>query len=404
MIYQPEDRQCLSKNFDEIKVGDEARLTHSITSEDIEVFSQLTGDYNPLHHDKEFARRTLFQKPIVHGMLSASYISTIIGMLLPGKGALWVSQTLEFLKPAYVGDTIKVVTTVKNISPSTKVLVLSTIIYNQNKRELITGISKVKLSQLIEKKKMKKTLKQTVLITGGSRGIGAATALLLASKGDSIIVNYVQGVNEANQLVDQIQQDGGKAYPVQADISNPDDVKRLFATAREQFGPIDQVVHGAATGSLLRPFDKLTWDDIAKQLDIQVKGAFHCFKEALPDMLKSGTGAIVVLGSIAIDNVPPAQQTDYVLAKAALTSFVKCLAVEYGPKGIRINLVAPGMTQTEMIASLPDKAKMMTQMQTPLRKLAEPDEIAQTIAFLLGPSSTHLTGETLRVCGGAMMI
>lgn len=404
MVYQPEDRQCLSKNFEKIQVGDKAQLTHSITLEDMKVFSQLTGDYNPLHHDKEFARKTLFQKPIVHGMLSASYISTMIGMLLPGKGALWLSQTLEFLKPAFVGDSIKLITTVKNKSPSSRTLVLSTIIYNQNKQELITGTSKVKLPQLKEKIKMENTLKQTVLITGGSRGIGAATALLLASQGYSVVVNYVQAANEATKLVKQIHQVGGKAYPVQADISKSEDVKRMFSTARKQFGPIGHVVHGAAISSLVRPFNMLTWNDMAKQLDIQVKGAFHCFKEVLPDMLKSGTGTIVVLGSIAVDNVPPAQQTDYVMAKAALSSLVKCLAVEYGPKGVRINLVAPGMTQTEMISSLPDKAKMMTKMQTPFRKLAEPDEIAEAIAFLIGPGSKHITGETLRVCGGAIMI
>ena len=403
MVYQSKDKQCLSKNFDEIKVGDEAQLKHFITPIDIEMFSQLTGDYNPLHHDKVFAQKTLFQKPIVHGMLSASFISTMIGMLLPGKGSLWISQSLEFIKPAFIGDTIKVISIVKQKSPSSKILVLFTTIYNQHNQELITGESKIKLLQM-EKKKMLNTSNKTVLITGGSRGIGAATARLLASEGYSVVINYFRGASEADELVEQIQQKGGDACSVQGDISKPEDIQRIFATARDRFGPICRLVHSAATGSLISPFDDLTWDNMNSQLNIQVKGAFYCFKEALPDMMKSGGGSIVALGSIAADNVPPNQQTDYVVAKAALTSLVKCLAVEYGSKGIRINLVAPGMTQTEMISSLPDKAKMITKMQTPLRKLAEPDDIAQSIAFLIGSKSTHITGEVLRVCGGAMMI
>lgn len=113
MAYSRDDTTIRMLDFDEIKVGDVAELKHVLTQEDVQVFAALTGDFNPMHVDKEFAKRTLFQKPVVHGMLSASFISTIIGTLLPGGGALWMSQTLEFLRPAHIGDTIRVQATVK---------------------------------------------------------------------------------------------------------------------------------------------------------------------------------------------------------------------------------------------------------------------------------------------------
>ena len=109
------------------------------------------------------------------------------------------------------------------------------------------------------------------------------------------------------------------------------------------------------------------------------------------------------MGTIYTDGTPPPQQARYVVPKAALTSLARCLAVEYGPLGIRANVMAPGMTQTNMIADLPDKIKMLTKMQAPLRRLAEPADIANGIAFLLSFASRHITGESLRVCGGLMM-
>ncbi len=135
-----------------------------------------------------------------------------------------------------------------------------------------------------------------------------------------------------------------------------------------------------------------------------MKGAYNCAKLALPKMVENKFGSIVIIGSIFSDGMPPVQQTSYIMAKAALSSFAKTLAVEYGPKGVRVNIISPGMTQTEMIANLPEKIKLMTQMQTPLRKLAKPEDIANTASFLISSNSTHITGETIRVCGGLVML
>jgi 3-oxoacyl-[acyl-carrier protein] reductase len=394
-----------NRSFDQIQVGDEAELTHLLTKSDVQAFANLTGDLNPLHLDEVFAQRASFRKPVVYGMLSASFISTMIGMLLPGNGALWTGQTLEFLQPAFVGDTLRVAARVKHKSPATRALVLELVITNQDGQKLIVGQSTVKVLELKHEEKLLQTeVTRTVLVTGGSRGIGAAIVRRLASDGYALVVNYVRSTDEAERVVADVTQGGKRAISVQANIAQEDEVEAVFAAADKAFGPVQAVVHCAASGSVLRPFDDLNWHEVQQQLDVQLKGAFNCAKAALPRMVESKSGSLVFIGSTAADGVPPSQQTDYVVAKSALAALARSLAVEYGPKGIRVNVVSPGMTQTDMIAHLPEKARLLSRMQSPLRRLAEPTDIAEVVAFLLSPGARHITGETIRVCGGGVML
>lgn len=431
MPYQPGERASRLARFEEIRAGDEAELEHTLTDADVAAFAALTGDYNPLHVDPEYARRTLFRKPVVHGMLSASFISTMIGMLLPGQGALWTGQTLEFLHQAYAGDRLRVVSRVRQKSPATRMLVLVTTITNQDGTPLVVGESTVKMLRpddepetgLVsgEAEGTEETdpaeraapaarvqasgdgPARTVLVTGASRGIGAATARRLARDGWAVVVNYARDAAGAREVAQAIAADGGRAVALGADVSDPDEVRAMLAAAVEALGPIGALVHCAAPPSALRRFADLGWDAFQRQLDVQVRGAYNCAAAVLPAMAEAGGGGVVFLGSVAADGAPPAQQSEYVVAKAALTALARSLAVEYGPKGVRVNVVAPGMTKTDMIAHVPDKAKLLTQMQTPLRRLAEPADVAGAIAFLLSPSAAHVTGETLRVAGGAVM-
>lgn len=405
MCMESHDQKIKFLDFDSIKVGDKRELTHKITIQDIQKFADLTGDYNPLHLDEEFARRTHFRKPVVYGMLSASFISTIIGMLMPGPGALWVYQDLNFLRQAYVEDNIRVMVRVKQKSPATRILVLETTIYNQQNQELITGEAKVRMLDL-DKEELSMKTKETmvVLVTGASRGIGRAVARKLASDGHKVVINFLHSKKEASQLVDEIKKDGGNAIALQADISNKVEVETMFTKANKILGPIQGLVNNASKPINLKPFQDMTWKSMQEHLDVQVRGAFLCMQAALPDMLTAGGGSVVMIGSIAADSVPATQQTGYVVAKSALSALARSLAVEYGPKNIRVNVVSPGMTKTDMIAELPERAKELTRMQTPLRRLGNPEDIANVVSFLLSPTSLHITGENIRVCGGAVML
>lgn len=120
-------------------------------------------------------------------------------------------------------------------------------------------------------------------------------------------------------------------------------------------------------------------------------------------MVEQKGGVLIFVGSIAADGVPPLHQVDYVIAKSALSAMARSLAVEYGPKSIRVNVVSPGMTLTERTSHLPEKARLLTKATTPLRRLAEPEDVANTISFLLSPAAEYITGETIRVAGGSVM-
>jgi 3-oxoacyl-[acyl-carrier protein] reductase len=412
MAYLPGKIIPKSIEFDEIALGQTFELTHIVSLDDVKTFALLTGDYNPIHVDPLFAKRTMFGKQVVHGMLTASFISTIIGMLIPGPGALWTSQTIEFLKPTFIGDSIKVVARVKAKSMATQMLSLEIDIFNQNKIKLISGISTVRLLKMIDEKKKdaimtneqaKEGEQKIILITGGSRGIGAATAKLLASKGHIVVINYKNGDEEAKELVNEVAESKGRIVAIKGNISSEDDTRRLFQTVEDELGLVHAVVHCAAPNPIPQAFDNINWEEFQKHIDVQIKGAFYCAKLALPKMIQSSSGAFVFLSSIYAEGIPPAQQTPYVAVKAGLAAMARSLAVEYGPKGVRFNVVSPGMTQTEMIANIPDKAKMIAKMNAPLRRLAEVDDVALTIEFLLSPSARHITGENIRVCGGISM-
>ena len=276
----------------------------------------------------------------------------------------------------------------------------------QDGQRLVSGESVVKVLETREEatEMESEPTGLAVLITGGSRGIGAAIADRLAADGHSVVVNYHQSAAEANRNVRAIVERGQKAVAVGGDVSNQQDVDAMFASARDAFGDVLGVVHCAGSASLLCAFEQLDWAAFDRQLSVHVKGAFYCAKAALPAMVTARKGSFVFIGSVAADGVPPVHQADYIVAKSASAAFARALAAEYGPKGIRVNTIAPGMTLTDMIANLPEKAKLLTRMQTPLRQLAEPSDIAAVASFLLSPGARHITGETVRVCGGAVML
>ena len=390
--------------FESIKVGDIREFTHPLTTEDIRKFADLSGDYNPLHLEPEFAQKTDFRKPVAHGMLSASFISTMIGMHLPGEGALWLSQSLKFLRQAYVGDILRIVAKVKQKSESTRVLVLETIVYNQRNEELISGEAQVRVLDLGKENVLMEKKTKVVLVTGASRGIGAAVARQLAQDGHAVAVNYSKSKDEALKVVKDIEKEGGKAIAIAGDITKKEQVQAMCEQVVRHLGAIDGFVSNASGPIVLKSFEEMTWEDFQAHLDVQFKGAIHCIQAVLPQMLKEGGGSVVFIGSIAADGPPPAKQSDYVASKAALAALARSLAVEYGPKNIRVNVVAPGLTQTDLTAELPQKAKELTRMTTPLRRLGLPEDVAGVVSFLMSPGARHVTGETIRVCGGAVMV
>ena len=391
--------------FESIKIGDEAEITHTITQSDIDQFVELTGDDNKLHVDNIYASKTSFKKPVAHGMLGASFISTIIGTKLPGDGALWYAQNLEFLQPVRIGDKLRITAEVIKKIDRTKTIELQTDIFNQHKQKVITGTAKVKLVEtILPKKKEKKTKsRKTVLIVGGTGGIGSAACVQLAKDGFDVAIHYYKNKNKADKLKKQIVKIGRKAVVVSGDIVSPEDILEIKEKSMRAIGDISVIVNCSTIPIPNIKFADLEWEDMLAHYDANIKGSFNLLSTFVPVWEKEKHGKFIALTTLYTEQ-PKSELLSYITGKTALNGFVKALAFELAPKGIRINLVSPGMVDTHLIADVPEKIRLLSAVQTPLRTLATAEDVAGAISFLASEKSNYLTGETIRVNGGQFML
>jgi len=392
--------------YTQIAVGDQAEIWHTVTAKDVDRFTELTGDNNPLHVSEEFAAKTDLRSPVVHGMLTASFISTLIGTKLPGEGALWYEQNLRFLGPVRVGESIRVVAEVIRKSDGDQLLSLSTIVFGDNDRKVIEGEAKVKVLEVKDKDAelpQQSTKSGAVIVTGGAQGIGAAISRRLAAQGKPVVINYLRSEKAALKIVAEIEADGGRAVVHQADLSHPEEIEGLVRTGLGAYGAISGVVNNASKPIIPAAFAELEWPDFQRHIDVQLKGAFELCRCALPYLSEVPDACIVNIASLFGEGAPPVQIMPYSIAKAALLAFTRALAVELGPKGIRVNSVSPGMTSTAFLDATPEKSKMLAKTQTPLRKLAIPEDIAGAVAYLFSDQAGHVSGENIHVNGGVTM-
>jgi len=391
-------------SYKKIKIGDKAEITHTISKEDIEKFVELSGDDNKLHTDEVFASKTQYKKPVVHGMLGASFISTIIGTKLPGDGALWYSQNLEFLRPVRIGDKLSIVATVIKKIDRTKAIELQTDIFNQNKQKVTTGIAKVKVVEIKElKSEVKQINNKSALVIGGTGGIGQATCIQLAKDGFDVAIHYFKNRSKAESIRKHLKKTGNTSVIVSGDIVSSSDVEEIRDKSIRTFGNISVIVNCSAISLSNISFQNLKWEDMQAHYDANIKGSFNLLKIFGPMMIKDGFGKYIALTSLATEK-PNMQWSHYITSKTALSGFIKALAFELAPKGIRINLVSPGMVDTPLIADIPEKVRLLSAAQTPLRTLATAEDVAGAISFLASDKSNYLTGETIRVNGGQFMI
>ncbi len=392
-------------DFDAIRIGDRRELTKTITEEDIRQFVRMTGDDNPLHVDAAFAAQTPFKDIVVHGMLGASFISTVIGTKLPGPGALWVSQSMEFLLPVRLGDVLTVSCTVTAKHERDQLLDIDTLITNQHQQAVLKGSGRVKVleSAAPAAAASARERSRVALVTGGTGGIGEAICRRLAADGFAVAINYHRNAARAQQIVEAIRADGGQAVAVEADISTAAGVAQLVARASGALGPIGVLVNNASPRINPKPLADIAWDDIQNQLDVQLRGAFLLTQQCAAAMAGHGGGRIVNITSQATRGTPTPHWTAYAVAKAALATFSRQIAAELGPAGITVNCVAPGMTETALIGDIPQKQQMVIGRQTPLRRLAQPDDIAAAVAYLASDDARFVTGHTLEVNGGMVM-
>jgi len=381
-------------------VGQQARMERTVTEDAVAAFVALTGDDNPMHVDEQFARESGIGGRVVHGMLTAGYVSTVIGTMLPGPGAIWLTQQFNFRHPVRIGDEILVEAEVKRISVATSVLVLEIKVTNQASRVVLDGQAQVQVLSKVRGVSDPALTPRTAVVTGSSRGIGAAVARRLAKDGLEVVVNWRSDETGAEEVVRAITDDGGSASSFRADVTRPDEVAALIAHAHETYGRVDALVNNAGGGMSPQPLPETTVADLDGHLDSHLRSAFECTQAVLPGMRERGGGRIVNITSEAAFGSPPPNLTGYAVAKAAVVALTKSAAVEAGPWGITVNAVAPGMTETAMIDDVPQRAKMTVAAQAPLRRLGSPEDTAEVVSFLLGHGGAYVTGQTLHVNGG----
>jgi len=398
--------------IEELSIGQRETLTRTILAEDVTAFARLSGDYNALHIDDEFAARTEFSARVVHGFLHASLLSTLIGMRLPGRGALYLGQTIEFSAPVFIGDTVEASATIESIDPEARVVGLRTEIRNQDGRTVLRGNARAKVLRIaapsaepaIDAARATGRLLDgsVALVTGGSRGIGRATACLLAAHGAVVWINYHRSPPAAEEVRQDIAAAGGRAETVRADVTDEAEVAEMLRRITQQ-GRLDILVNNAGPKIVSAPFEKLDWQAIADAHARIVGSVFNVTRAALP-ALKMSKGRIVnILSSAALQRTA-FDWLPYVSAKAALHAMSKNLAQELGPRGITVNTISPSMIDTDLVAGTPDRIRQSMIGRTPLRRLGTPEDVAGAVLLLASPYARFITGENLLVTGGDTMI
>jgi 3-oxoacyl-[acyl-carrier protein] reductase len=241
---------------------------------------------------------------------------------------------------------------------------------------------------------------QVAVVTGASKGIGAAIALHMAAEGAAVVVNYAASKAGADRVVSEIVRGGGKAVAVQANLAKPADIERLFAEAKKALGKLDILVNNAGIYEFA-PIENVTPEHFHKHFDLNVLGLLLATQQAVKHFGPAG-GSIINISSVAATSAPPATSV-YSATKAAVNAITRSLAQELGPRKIRVNAINPGMIETEGVhaAGIAEgEFRQQYEAQTPLGRIGQPQDIAPAAVFLASSDSAWMTGETLYITGG----
>jgi acetoacetyl-CoA reductase len=242
---------------------------------------------------------------------------------------------------------------------------------------------------------------RVALVTGGTRGIGAAITEMLAGSGAAVAAGYNRGKESAEKFAQQMSGKGATVTIHQGRVDDADDCNRVAKEVLDRFGRVDYLVNNAGI-TVDKTVRKMSVDDWHQVLDVNLSGAFQMTKAVLEHMIERGSGRIVNISSV-IGETGNVGQANYAASKAGLFGFTKSLALEMAQRGITVNCVAPGFIETEMVAAIPEAALAKVVEKIPQRRLGRPEEVARVVRFLLEDESSYITGAVYSINGGLDM-
>lgn len=244
---------------------------------------------------------------------------------------------------------------------------------------------------------------QVALVTGSSRGIGAATARELASAGADVVINYLSNREAAERVASDVQDQGGRSLLSQADVTDPADVDAMVSEIESELGSVDILVNNANLPFVQKSIDEITWDEMASKIDSELRAAFTLTKAVLPGMVEQEHGRLVFVSS-GRSKTPDTSSVAHGVAKSGLNAFVRYVAQEYGAHGITANTVSPGLVETDATRdSIDEQVRQHISRSTPLGRVAQPEDVAPTIVAFAGDAATFVTGTYTPVNGGQRM-
>jgi len=241
---------------------------------------------------------------------------------------------------------------------------------------------------------------KVAIVTGGSRGIGAAISKELAKNGVKVVINYNSRKEVAEKMIAEINELGSEAYAVQADVSKLEDAEKLIKEAVDHFGRLDILVNNAGI-TRDRSFKKLSEEDWRTVIDVNLNSVYNTASFALPHLLESDAGRIISISSI-IGQAGGFGQTNYAAAKAGMIGYTKSLALELAKSGVTVNAIAPGFIDTEMVQAIPENIRESIVAKVPQRRFGQPEEIAKGVIYLC-KDGDYITGQQLNINGGLYM-
>ena len=388
-----------------IFVGKETVIKKKIIKKDIINFSKLSGDTNPIHTNQQYAKKMGFGKLVAHGMLTESFISSIIGNKLPGPGSLWAEKQIKFLKIVRENDIITFKSKITEIHEKNNLAIIDIKAYNQFKELVFDSLNKVILSkdikikglkknnQIFVGKKLIKVRKKLAIILGASGGIGIAVTNKLLKKKFNVIALYRSDNTELKKL----SKINKNLHIHNLDLNNKSSIIEFIKIIKKNYPT--HFINCYSPKIYPVNFDKITNEDFDHYFDKSLKNIFLLIKECVKRFKVIGEGNIIDITSVFL-KLPEINFLPYITFKGSMTALIKSLSVELAIHNIRANSVMAGVTDTQQISDMSKKQKLLIAAKTPLQRIAKPSDIADAVYFLTSKESKFITGSMIDVNGG----